>query len=127
MGNEQKIEMGRKFHAALLSRDWPAIRSLLTDNVTWTLPGNNLISGTAVGADEVTQRAQKIAGFGVSFTLNHILVSRDNFALSIHNVAQRDGQALDEYVATVCHLKNDKIAAIETYLSDVDGMNAFFV
>lgn len=70
---------------------------------------------------------QKIAEFGVSFTLNHILVSRDNFALSIRYVAKRDGRMLNEHLATVCHLKNDKIAAIETYLSDVDGMNAFFV
>jgi uncharacterized protein len=108
MNSTQKIEMGRKLHAALLSRDWLASRSLLADDATWTLPGNNLISGTAVGADEVTARAQKIAEFGVSFTLNHILVSRENFALSIHNVAQRNGRALNEHLATVCHLKGDK-------------------
>jgi ketosteroid isomerase-like protein len=58
MNSAEKIEMGRKFHPALLSRDWSAIRSLLADNATWTLPGNNLISGTAVGAGKVTARAE---------------------------------------------------------------------
>ncbi|WP_328606237.1 hypothetical protein OG943_40860 [Amycolatopsis sp. NBC_00345] len=33
---------------------------------------------------------------------------------------------LDEHLATVCTLQDGKVAAIETYLSDVDGMNAFF-
>ena len=29
-------------------------------------------------------------------------------------------------LATVCRIGEDKIVAIETYLSDVDGMNKFF-
>jgi len=36
-------------------------------------------------------------------------------------------RVLDEDLAMVWRLKNSKIAAIETFLSDVDGMNAFFV
>ena len=57
-------------------------------------------------------------------------------ALSLHNTAQQgDSEALlrsadrvlDEHVAIVCRLKNGKITEIETFLSDVDGMNAFFI
>jgi ketosteroid isomerase-like protein len=33
---------------------------------------------------------------------------------------------LDEHLATVCTLRDGRIVAIETYLSDLDGMNAFF-
>ncbi|MEJ1975899.1 MAG: hypothetical protein WDN49_07115 [Acetobacteraceae bacterium] len=51
----------------------------------------------------------------------------DNFALSLHNTASREGRILDEHLATVCYLRDGKIAAIETYLSDVEAMNAFFV
>jgi len=29
--------------------------------------------------------------------------------------------------ATVCYLRDGRIGAIETYLSDVEGMNAFFI
>ena len=36
-------------------------------------------------------------------------------------------RVLDEYQATVCRLKDGKIAAIETFLCDVNGMNAFFI
>ncbi|MFF9643089.1 nuclear transport factor 2 family protein [Kitasatospora aureofaciens] len=120
-------DLGRRFHAALTTGDWPAIRSMLHDDATWTLPGDSTISGTVHGGDAVIERARKIASYGVSFELLHVLVSRDNMALSLHNTAQRPDAVLDEYLATVCRLRDGRIADIETYLSDVPGMNAFFV
>ena len=72
-------------------------------------------------------RVHKIASYGLNFELLHVLVSRDNVALSLHNMAWQCDRVLDEYLATVCRLKDNKIAAIETFLSDVDGMNVFFV
>ncbi|MER8184641.1 nuclear transport factor 2 family protein [Kitasatospora sp. NPDC094015] len=119
--------LGRQFHAALAAGDWAAIRSLLHEDATWTLPGDNTISGTVVGADAVVERARKIASYGLRFELLHVLVSRENMALSLHNTAQRPDAVLDEYLSTVCRLRDGRIAEIETYLSDVPGMDAFFV
>lgn len=124
--HETKLEIATRFHAALARRDWEVIRSLLTDDASWVLPGNNRISGPAIRADEVVARAQLIAGFGLNFQLKRILVSRDNVALSLHNTATRDDLKLDEHLATVCTLRDGKIARIETYLSDLPGMDAFF-
>ncbi|SFW74595.1 nuclear transport factor 2 family protein [Amycolatopsis australiensis] len=124
---EAAHQLGKQFHAFLVAGDWAGIRSLLTDDVTWTLPGDNTISGTAEGAEAVVERAKKIASYGLRFELLHILVSRENMALSLHNTARRGEARLDEYLSTVCRLRDGKIAAIETYLSDVNGMNAFFV
>ncbi|MFF5405098.1 nuclear transport factor 2 family protein [Streptomyces misionensis] len=124
---EVQHQLGKKFHACLTAGDWEGIRSLLTDDVTWTLPGDNTISGTAVGAEAVVERAKKIASYGLDFELLHILVSRENMALSLHNTARRGEVRLDEYLSTVCRLRDGRIADIETYLSDVPGMNAFFV
>ncbi|KGF73258.1 hypothetical protein DO97_00915 [Neosynechococcus sphagnicola sy1] len=119
--------MAHRFHAALAARDWSAIHVLLADDAQWTWPGDNTISGTASGADAVIDRARKLASYGLKFELLHILVSRDNMALSLHNTAQQGDRLLDEYVAIVCRLKNGKITEIETFLSDIDGMNAFFI
>jgi uncharacterized protein len=124
---QHQLDIARRFHATLVARDWSTMRDLLTDDAQWTLPGDNTISGTAIGADAVVERGRKIAGYGLRFELLHILVSRSNVALSLHNTAQRGEIVLDEYLATVCRLRDGKIAEIETYLSDVDGMNAFFV
>ncbi|MEU5578967.1 nuclear transport factor 2 family protein [Streptomyces huasconensis] len=125
--DEAAVALGRSFHQALVARDWDGIRALLQDDATWTLPGDNTISGTADGADAVVERAKQIASYGVDFKLLHLLVSRDNVALSLHNTARREDAVLDEHLATVCRLRDGKIASIETYLSDVPGMNAFFV
>jgi ketosteroid isomerase-like protein len=124
--SDEKVAVATAFHTGLATADWELIRSLLTDDATWTLPGDNRISGRAAGVDAVVERARQIAGYGVNFELQRVLVSRDNLALSLHNTAERDGVVLDEYLATVCFLRDGKIAAIETYLSDVEVMNTFF-
>ena len=121
-----KIELARAFHAALLARDWGAIRAMMADDAEWTLPGDNAISGAAQGADAVVERARLIASYGLKFELLHILSSRSDVALGLHNTAERDGRRLDEHLTTVLRIQNGKIAAIETFLSDVEGMNAFF-
>ncbi|MEU5088407.1 nuclear transport factor 2 family protein [Streptomyces sp. NPDC021356] len=125
--HEAQHQLGKTFHACLTAGDWDGIRALLTDDATWTLPGDNAVSGTAEGAEEVVERAKKIASYGLDFELLHILVSRENLALSLHNTARRGELRLDEHLSTVCRLRDGRIASIETYLSDVPGMNAFFV
>lgn len=115
------------FHQALTSKDWSLLRTIMSPEVTWVLPGDNTISGPAVGIDAVIERAELIAGYGLTFTLEHILLSRDNMALALHNTAQRPDAVLDEHLSTVCRVADDRIVDVETYLSDVDGMNAFFV
>ncbi|AXJ96133.1 MULTISPECIES: nuclear transport factor 2 family protein [unclassified Sphingomonas] len=119
-------DLAKEFHTALVARDWSAMRSLFHDDASWTLPGDNAISGTAAGADAVVERARLIASYGLSFKLEHILLSRDNMALALHNTAERNGIRLDEKLATVCRLRDGRIAAIETFLSDIPGMDRFF-
>ncbi len=122
-----RTALGQKFHSLLVKGDWVGLRELLASDVRWVLPGDNAISGSADGAEAVVARGRLIAGYGVNFALKHILVSRTNMALSIHNTAERNGVRLDEHLATVCQINDDGlITLIETYLSDVDGMNAFF-
>lgn len=125
--DETPYGIGKRFHASLVAGGWDAIRSMLHPDATWTLPGDNTVSGTAQGADAVVERAKKIAGYGLNFELLHVLVSRENMALSLHNTTRHQDAVLDEYLSAVCRLRDGKIASIETYLSDVPGMNAFFV
>jgi ketosteroid isomerase-like protein len=121
-----KQELAATFHRALIGKDWAALRTIMSQDVTWTLPGGNQISGVAEGISAVIARAELIASYGVSFALQNVLVSRDNMALALHNTARRGDVVLDEYLATVCQIEAGKITAIETYLSDVEVMNAFF-
>ncbi|MFD8084476.1 nuclear transport factor 2 family protein [Kitasatospora sp. NPDC059722] len=127
LGADQRLALADRFRLGLTTADWDLIRSLLTGDVVWTLPGDNTVSGTVRGAAAVIERIRLIASYGAHFDFRHTLLSRDNLALSLHNTAERDGRVLDEHLATVCFLRGERIGAIETYVSDVPGMNAFFV
>ena len=125
---DQKLALGRQFHEALRTREWSLLETILTEDAVWTLPGANEASGsgTIEGSEAILDQFRIIAGFGLNFYLKHVLVSRDNMALQLHNTAVNGTRRLDEHLATVCYLRDGKIAAIETFLSDVPGMNAFF-
>jgi uncharacterized protein len=125
--DEHKKAIARQFLEALRSRDWGLLRSIMTDDIVWTLPGTSLISGEASGVDAVIGRAQRIVSYGLTFELNHILIGQSGLALSLHNTARKGTQSLDEHLATVCTPRDGKICEINTYLSDVEMVNAFFV
>jgi FixJ family two-component response regulator len=92
---KQNIVVAERFLAALRERNWDLFRSVLSEDVTWSLPGMSVISGEARGADAVIQRAQVMVSFGVTFTLKHILIGPHGVALSLHNTAQRGDVVLD--------------------------------
>ena len=79
------------------------------------------------GANAIITRAQQIVSYGASLELKHILYGQYNVALFVHNQASRGELILDEHLATVCTIYNGKISKIETYLSDIAGLNAFFI
>ena len=122
----EKTELAKQFLTGLRTRDWDLLKSIIADGAVWSLPGNSLISGEAKGVDAIIARAQIIGSHGVSFTLKHILLGHHGVALSLHNTARREDAMFDEHLATVLSLRDGKIFAIDTYMSDVDMLNVFF-
>ena len=122
----EKKQLAETFLRALGIKNWDLLRSIITEDISWTLPGTSVISGEVSSADAIITRAQQIVSYGVSLELKHILYGQYNVALSVHNQASRGELMLDEHLATVCIIRDGKISKIETYLSDIDGANAFF-
>ncbi|MER6380142.1 nuclear transport factor 2 family protein [Streptomyces sp. NPDC001250] len=119
--------IAERFLTAFQARDWEALRGLLADDIAWTMPGTGTISGTVHGAEAAVDRARHIASRGLHTELLHVLVGAHGAALSLHNTATApDGRRLDEYLATVLTTRHGRITAIDSYLSDVDGMSSFF-
>ena len=125
--SDDKRHIAETFLLGLRTRDWALLRKIMTDDIVWTLPGYSRISGEVRGLEAVVERAQIIVGYGLTFNLKHILEGQGGLALSLHNTAERQGKILDEHLATVCRLREDRIYSIDTYLSDVDMVNSFFV
>lgn len=114
------------FHDALAAEDWDGLRTLLTDDARWVLPGTNHVSGPASGGDAVVERARLIARYGMRFDVQNVLVSARDVTLYQRNTAQVGDTTFTEYVATVCRLRGGQIAEIETFVSDPDGFDRFF-
>ena len=87
--DEHKKKIGQQFLEALQSRDWNLLRSIMTDDIVWTLPGTSLISGDAGGVDVVIARAQRIVSYGLTFNLKGVLIGQAGLALSLHNTARK--------------------------------------
>ena len=123
---DPRITLGKAFHTALAAGDWPGLRATLTDGCVWIVPGDNGISGEINGGDDITAGLRRIAGYGLDFGLEHVLLSRDNMCIALHNTAEHNGARLDEHLAVACEVRDGRIARMETYLSDVDGLDTFF-
>ena len=53
--------------------------------------------------------------------------SQSDLALPRHNTAVNGNRSRDEHLAKVCAPRDGKISEINTYLSDAEMVNAFFV
>ena len=125
--DKEKNDIAQTFLTALRNRDWEMMRSIMINDIVWSLPGTSLISGEARGLDAVIKRSQLIVDYNLNFGLKGILFGQHGVALSLNNTARRGDLVLDEHLATVCSLRDGKISRIDTYLSDVDMVNAFFI
>lgn len=124
----EKLNLANTLITALKNNDWDTMLTILEPDAAWTLPGTSVLSGVASGANAIVNRFQGLKGFGVKFQLKYILYGLQGFTLSLHNTAERSGLILDEQVAIVCQVNAaGKVSAMATYLSDVEGINGFFI
>lgn len=124
---QEKTEIAKKFLAGLRTADRSLLQSIMTEDVVWSLPGTSSISGDARGIDAIHRRAQTIVNHGMRFELKHILVGLHGVAASLHNTAEHQGMVFDLHLATVMRIRDGKVVALDTYMSDVDMLNGFFV
>ncbi|MFI6054917.1 nuclear transport factor 2 family protein [Streptomyces violascens] len=125
--NRADVTVAERFLGAFGSHDWEAMRTVLAPDLAWSMPGTGTISGTIHGVDAAVSRLEEIVGRGLNTELLHVLTGENGITLSLHNTGETpDGRKLDEHLATVLTIRDGRVVAIDSYLSDVDGMSAFF-
>jgi len=126
MTQQEKRTIAQDFLRGLRDRDANLLRSIMTDDVVWSLPGESLMSGEARGVDAIANRAATLAGFNVKIELEHVIFGLHDLAVHLHNTGYFDGKVLDEHLTTVIRLDGDKIRRLDTFISDVGMLNAYF-
>ena len=126
MTDQERTQLATSFIDALRAGDANGFRAIMTDDVFWTLPGKSLVSGIAKGVEGILKRARTIVDFGANVEIQHVVLGHEGVALLLHNTGKRNDQILDEYLTTVCTLRDGKIARLDTYISDIAMVNAYF-
>ena len=127
MLESEKKDIALKFIKALGSRDGNALRSIMTDDVVWSLPGKSPMSGEAHGVDAILKRSETLHCYGVKIEVEHVVYGFQDVALHLHNTGKQGDKVLDEHLTTVCWLRENKIHRLDTFISDVGMLNSFFV
>ena len=127
MTEQDKRQIAQDFLRGLRDRDVNLLHSIMTDDVVWSLPGESLMSGEAHGVEAISKRAATLASFNVEIELKHVVFGLRDVAVLLHNTGHFDGKALDEHLTTVIHLDTGKIRRLDTFISDVGMLNAYFV
>jgi uncharacterized protein len=127
MTETEKKEIAEGFITGLSNRDANLLKSIMTDDVVWSLPGKSLMSGEAHGVDAILKRSETLHRYEVKIELEHVVFGYQDVALHLHNTGKRGEKILDEHLTTVCSLRGNKIRRLDTFISDVEMLNAFFV
>lgn len=123
---EEQERIARKFLSVLGHPDAEVIKSVTVEDVVWTYPGDNRISGEACGIAGVMARAERVASYGVKVEILRTAYGFGGLALLQHNVGQQNGVEFDEDLVAVLSFRGDKISRLDVYLSDVNGAERFF-
>jgi hypothetical protein len=126
MTQEEKLQLARKFLSVLSAPDEEVVKSVVVDDMLWTFPGSSIISGEARGVSGVMKRAKTIASYGVHVEFGRPVYGHSGVAVFLHNTGSKDGRVLDEHLAAVFSFRGDKIERLDTFLSDVPMVKAFF-
>jgi uncharacterized protein len=126
MSTSNKEGSAGRFLSALGHPDAEVVKGISIDDMVWSFPGVASISGEARGVDGIMQRARTIASYGVKVEVLHAVYGFSGVAMILHNTSKKGDRILDEHLAAVFSFRGDKIARLDTYLSDVSMMERFF-
>jgi hypothetical protein len=73
MTDTDRKYIAESFIAGLRNRDVSLLSSILTGDVTWTLPGESFMSGEAQGVDGILKRAQGFQQYNVHLEIKYVL------------------------------------------------------
>lgn len=71
-------------------------------------------------------RFARLSEFGVNIEIQQVMGSPRGVAMTLHNTGSHKGAVLDEYLVSAVTLRDDKAERIDTYVSDIVMMDAYF-
>jgi len=121
-----KLDAINTFFAAYATYDIPAMRTVLTDDIEWTIPGHHPLSGTKQGVEEVAAFFTQLgkAGFQADPLF---LEANGEYVVDIHRGWTTEGVGkVDTLWALVWHFNSEgKIDRVVNLSADQHQMDAY--
>ena len=119
------------FFDAYDKRDINRIQQVLAENVTWTFPGHNPVSGTKVGIDEVVaffDTMGSIMGRSNVQAEKLVMGVNDEYMVECQHIwtHRADGINLDHQWCVLWKIENGKIKEGRHFAADQHSVDEFF-
>jgi ketosteroid isomerase-like protein len=123
------VEVARSAYAAFLSGDMEAMAGLMSDDIVWHAPGDNLLSGTYRGKEEVFGFFGKIAEMAdgpMQMDIHDVLANDDHAVTLLTATVSRGGNTFDGRAVHITHVADGQITEFWNYQEDQAAADAFW-
>lgn len=127
MAHENEAVM-RRGYEAFAQRDLGTLKELLADDVVWHVPGDNPLSGTYRGQQEVFGMFGRIAELNDAFSqeLHDVLANDDHVVALVNQTMERAGRTLTGHVVHVAHIEDGELTTFWAYNEDQPAVDAMY-
>jgi ketosteroid isomerase-like protein len=115
----------QRFADALLTLDEDCLAENSTRDLSWSIPGHGPVSGVHVGVPAVMAVATTIRRHGIVIAVDQILTGRDGVTAMLTETGTRAGHALEVRVALTLLIRDDRVATITGFISDVEAYDDY--
>ena len=114
-----------RFATALNTRDEQGLQDICTADVSWTIPGTSAVSGRHEGIAGLVDVEAALHPYEVRPQLEALLHGPDSVVALVHDTGDHRGRRLDIRVALHIQLRQGRVAALVSHMSDVQAFDDY--
>lgn len=122
-------ELARRAYEAFAQGDMQTMDGLMADDIQWHIPGDNVVSGSYDGKQQVFGFFQQLAErSGGTFALDvHDIVANDDHTVALVKAqGEHDGRQIDDNAVHVIHFEGARIASFWSFSWDQRAVDEFW-
>jgi ketosteroid isomerase-like protein len=122
-------EMARRAYNAFLTGDMEGMGALMSDDIVWHAPGNNPLSGTYRGKEEVFEFFGKIAELSdgpMQMDIHDVLANDDHAVALLTVTASRAGKTLNGRAVHTMHVADGQLTEFWNFPEDQAAGDEFW-
>ncbi len=130
MATHPNIELANTVYDAFGNGDMETFFANITDDAVWHLGGNNPLSGTYSGKQEIMavlgQITERSGGTFQIAEVHDILANDEHVVAMVRNTGERDGKVLDAPTIHISHVRDGKFTELFIVVADQASSDEFW-